>query len=188
MTILFEDNDCRLSPNNAIESTFSGGNIFRRNDCSRSNYGFWMGYSWDNKLEENTVEFSRFVGMAIEHGYDFTIKNNLLRNNGEGIRLWTRGGPVVDYFPHQQVSYRFQIEANTFELNRIGFHGYTPDDIEDTLCHDFHLKQNTFRDNQIGAWFERVKACSAIDNAFENNLIENLKLGQSADVNVNPEL
>ena len=42
---LFADNDCRLSPNNAIESTFSRGNIFRRNNCSDSNYGFWMGFS-----------------------------------------------------------------------------------------------------------------------------------------------
>src|SRR5690349_1856143 len=64
---LFEDNDCRLSPNNAIESTFSRGNIFRRNDCSRSNYGFWMGYSWDNVLEDNHVEFNRWAGIAIEH-------------------------------------------------------------------------------------------------------------------------
>src|SRR5664279_607359 len=85
---LFEENDCRLSPNNAVEATFSRGNIFRRNDCSRSNYGFWMGFSWDNVIEDNTIEFNRWAGIAAEHAHDFTIRNNRIRLNGDGVRIW----------------------------------------------------------------------------------------------------
>ena len=181
---LFEDNDCRLSPNNAIESTFSGGNIFRRNDCSRSNYGFWMGYSWDNILEENMVEFSRWVGIAIEHGYDFTIKNNTLRNNGEGIRLWTRGGPVVDFFPQQRVTYRIKIEDNLFDLNRIGFHGYTGDDSADDDCHNFHMKANTFTKNDVAIQLKRIKASSVVDNTFQKQTDAAIRLDGQPDVTI----
>ncbi len=167
---LFEENDCRLSPNNAIESTFSKGNIFRRNDCSRSNYGFWMGYSWDNILEDNTIEFNRWVGIAAEHAHDFVIRNNRIRLNGEGIRLWTRGGGVLPFWPGYEVPYNFTVEDNLFETNQIGFNGYTGDDVGAQQSHGFHLHRNTFRDNRIGARFTRVRDCSLNDNVFEAQL------------------
>ncbi len=186
---LIEDNDCRLSPNNAIESTFSRGNIFRRNDVSRSNYGLWMGYSWDNTVEENIVEYSRFAGIAVEHGFNFDIRGNILQRNTEGMRLWVRGGEIVlQYWRGHEVTHSFTIEDNLFEMNNIGFHGYTPERVEgigEALCHNFHLKNNTFRDNRTGAWFEHVKYCSAVENVFENNVIDDLKLGEGADVVTN---
>lgn len=167
---LFEDNDCRLSPNNAIESTFSRGNIFRRNDCSRSNYGMWMGFSWENVIEDNLIEFSRFVGIAIEHGHDFAIRNNTVRNNGEGIRLWTRGG-VVAYWPGYEVSFDYRIENNRFEGNGIGFAGYTGDERTDQDCHNYHLSSNHFHDNRVGAFFGRVRDCTLQDNTFTSNVV-----------------
>jgi parallel beta-helix repeat protein len=180
---LFEDNDCRLSPNNGIESTFSRGNIFRRNDCSRSNYGFWMGFSWENTLEDNHVEFNRFVGIAVEHGHDFAIRNNRIRLNGEGVRLWTRGG-VVDYWPGYEVSFDFRLEDNLIEANGIGFAGYTGDERVDQECHNFHLRGNTFHDNRIGAHFHRVKDCSLEDNTFRANVIAAVRLGRDAGATV----
>ena len=169
---LFEENDCRLSPNNAIKSTFSANNIFRRNDCSRSNYGFWMGYSWDNELEDNHIEFNRWVGIAIEHGFGFTIENNTIARNGEGMRLWTRGGGsvVVPYYPGHEVAHNFDIKNNTFESNGIGFNGYTGDDTPDQNCHDFLLTGNTFEDNRIGMRFARVESCAVRDNIFKKNV------------------
>lgn len=167
---LFEDNDCRLSPNNAIESTFSRGNIFRRNDCSRSNYGFWMGYSWENTLEENSVEFNRFVGIAAEHAHDMTLRNNRIRLNGEGVRLWTRGGAVVPYWPGHEISYGFTLEHNLFETNRIGFAGYTGDETTDQECHSFVLRGNIFSDNRVGAHFTRVRDCALEDNRFKKHV------------------
>jgi parallel beta-helix repeat protein len=167
---LFEDNDCRLSPNNAIESTFSQGNIFRRNDCSRSNYGFWMGYSWDNLLEDNHVEFNRWVGIAIEHGHGFTIRHNRILSNGEGIRLFTRGGDILKQWPGWEVSYDFTIEDNLIESNRIGFNGYTGAEIVGQNGRDYRLKANTFRDNRTGLRFLRVNDSQVIGNTLAANV------------------
>ncbi|MBK9123982.1 MAG: right-handed parallel beta-helix repeat-containing protein [Chloroflexi bacterium] len=167
---LFEDNDCRLSPNNAIESTFSKGNVFRRNNCSRSNYGFWMGYSWDNVLEDNIIEFNRFVGIAAEHAYDFTIRNNSIRLNGEGIRLWTRGGEVLPHWPGHEVPYNFDIEDNMIESNGLGFDGTTGDESPDAQSHNFRLRGNTFRDNRVGARFGRARDCTVEGNTFAANV------------------
>ena len=181
---LFEENDCRYSSNNAIESTFSRGNIFRRNDCSRSNYGFWMGYSWENTIEDNTIEMNHFVGIAVEHGFDFTIRNNRIRQNEEGVRLWTRGGPVVDHWPGHEVSYNFRLENNLIEGNRIGFYGYTGAETTDQECHDYHLRGNTIRDNRVGARFARVHACSVEGNQFTGNVEEAIQLVDEPGVTV----
>ncbi len=173
---LFEANDCRLSPNNAIESTFSRGNIFRRNDCSRSNYGMWMGYSWENVIEDNVIEFNRWMGIAIEHGHDFVIRGNTIRLNGEGIRLWTRGGPVVQHWPGHEVSYDFRIEENLIESNRVGFVGDTGDETPDQNSHGFHLSRNTIRDNRVGVQFGRVRDSSVVGNRFERNVVQAVRL------------
>ncbi len=173
---LFEDNDCRLSPNNAIESTFSKGNVFRRNNASRCNYGFWMGFSWENTLEDNLIEFNRFVGIAAEHAHDFTIRHNTIRLNGEGVRLWTRGGVVVPYWPGFEVSYDMTLEDNTFETNHVGFRGYTGDETNAADCHDYHLRGNVFKDNRVGVEFARVQDCSLEENQFTGNVEAGVKL------------
>ncbi len=172
---LFEDNDCRLSPNNAIESTFSKGNIFRRNDCSRSNYGFWLGYSWENTLEDNIVEFNRWVGIAVEHGHDMTFRNNTIRLNGEGIRLWTRGGATLQYWLGFEVSYNFTVENNRIESNTMGFAAYTGEESA-VECHGYRLRGNTIRDNRVGAYFTRVHGCSVVDNTFAGNVLSAIRL------------
>lgn len=173
---LFEYNDCRLSPNNAVEATFSRGNIFRRNDCSRSNYGFWMGFSWDNLLEDNTIEFNRWAGIAAEHAHDLIIRNNRIRLNGDGVRLWTRGGAVVPYWPGYEVSYNVTLEDNLIEENTTGFIGYTGAETTVRDCHHFYLEGNTFHDNRVGAQFKRVTACNVTRNTFTGNIEAALRL------------
>lgn len=168
---LFEDNDCRLSPNNAIESTFSEGNIFRRNDCSQSNYGFWMGYSSHNTLEENIVTANRMVGIAIEHGFGFTIRNNKIQNNSEGIRLFTRGGGVLPYFPDHTVCHDMTIVGNELSGNKVGVRIYTGNEIQDGQCHDMRMEGNTIADNRVGAQFNRASAVAVMGNTFSHNLI-----------------
>ena len=182
---LFEDNDCRLSPNNAIESTFSRGNIFRRNNCSRSNYGFWLGYSWDNVLEDNEVEFNRWVGIAAEHAHNFTIRNNRIRLNGEGIRLWTRGGGVVEHFPGWEVTYDVDFENNLVESNRLGINAYTDAKLIDAgYQRDLRFRNNTIKDNRVGAQFERVDNVIVEDNTFENNVQAAVRLVGEPNVTV----
>lgn len=181
---LFEENDCRLSPNNAIESTFSQGNIFRRNNCSRSNYGFWMGYSWDNTIEDNLIEFNRFVGIAAEHAHNFVIRNNTIRLNGEGIRLWTRGGSLLEYWPGFEVAYNMSVEGNTIETNRLGFDAYSALDPNEPRGREFHLRKNVFKDNRVGAQFARVNGCSVEDNDFNGNVEAGLRLRDNGDMRV----
>jgi parallel beta-helix repeat protein len=181
---LFEENDCRYSSNNAIESNFSRGNVFRRNDCSRSNYGFWMGYSWENTLEDNTVEMNHLVGIAVEHGHDFTIRNNRIRQNEEGVRLWTRGGPVVQFWPGHEVSYNFRLENNLIEGNRTGFYGYTGAETTEQECHDYHLHGNVIRDNRTGVRFARVHACTVEGNTFSGNVMSAVQLDGTPGVAV----
>ncbi len=180
---LFEENDCRLSPNNAIESTFSRGNIFRRNDCSRSNYGFWMGFSWENVLEDNIVEFNRWAGIAVEHGFDFTLRHNRIRLNGDGVRLWTRGG-VKSFWPGHEVTYNFTLEDNLFESNTIGFNAYTGDDSPDLDCHGFHLRRNTFRDNRVGVRLGRVRDTHVRENTFTSNVEAALRIEGQPDAQI----
>lgn len=181
---LIEDNDCRLSPNNAIESTFSKGNIFRRNDCSRSNYGFWMGYSHDNVIEDNTIEFSRWAGIAIEHGFDFTIRDNRIRLNGEGIRLWTRGGGPIEYFPDRRVAHDIMVEDNLFESNTTGINAYTGEATPEQSCHHFHVRNNQFHDNRIGVRFGRVTDCAVTGNQFTHHVEAALQLDSAAQVTI----
>ncbi|MCK6576884.1 MAG: right-handed parallel beta-helix repeat-containing protein [Anaerolineae bacterium] len=167
---LIEGNDCRLSPNNAIESTFSRGNIFRRNDCSRSNYGFWMGYSWDNVMEDNIIDSCRMVGIAIEHGHGFVIRRNQIQNNREGVRLFTRGGATLEHWREWAVSYDYTLEDNLIEQNRIGFNGYTGPEIPlDQVSYDLRLRGNTFKGNITGARFHRVRQAALTGNTFQGN-------------------
>lgn len=181
---LFEENDCRLSSNNAIESTFSRGNIFRRNDCSQSNYGMWMGYSWENVIEDNVIEENRKVGIAVEHGFDFVIRRNRIRLNGEGVRLWTRGGPVVAHWPGHEVSHSFTLEDNLIEGNGTGFAGYTGPETTDRECHNYHLRGNLIRDNRVGVRMARVRDCTVANNEFTGNVESALWLEGEAGVQV----
>lgn len=179
---VFEENDCRLSPNNAIEATFSGGNIFRRNDCSRSNYAFWMGYSYDNIIEENIIEFNRWAGIAIEHAYGFTICKNRIHLNGEGIRLFTRGGAVTDYFPNRRVTYNMSIEENDIAHNRIGIHAFTGDETTEEHCHNLTIQNNQFTENQIGLQLKGIHNSLIARNHFRSAQFATIKHSESEEL------
>jgi parallel beta-helix repeat protein len=129
-----------------------------------------MGYSWDNVLEDNHVEFNRWAGIAIEHGHGFTIRNNRILSNGEGIRLFTRGGEILKQWSGWEVSYDFAIENNQIEKNNIGFNGYTGAEIVGQNGRDYRINNNSFQDNRIGAKFFRVDNAHLIENKFVSNV------------------
>lgn len=181
---LFEDNDCRLSPNNAIESTFSHGNVFRRNNCSRSNYGFWTGYSWDNVIEDNEVEFSRWAGIAAEHARGFVIRRNKIRLNGEGVRLWTRGGEVLKHFPGWEVTHDIVVEDNRIEGNVIGVNAYTGPEMTAHTLHDLTVRGNIIKDNRVGVQMERVQDSTIAGNTLEANVVAAVRLVGDIDLAV----
>lgn len=173
---LFEDNDCSYSPNNAIESTFSQGNIFRRNICSKSNYGFWLGFSWDNLVEENLIEDNFIAGVAAEHAHHITFQGNRIRRNREGIRLWTRGIAVLEYWPGYEVSHDFDIADNVFEENWLGFNGYTGKVTVDARCHDYRLRGNTFVGNRVGLRLAEIDGGVVQRNHFSGHAVAALQI------------
>ncbi len=101
---LVQGNDGSFSPNNAFEAVFSGHNIFRENVANYSNYGFWLGYSSDTTVQDNTINANRVDGIAIEHGRANTLRDNQIEGNRNGINLWgkpwQRPGTPPDQTPH----------------------------------------------------------------------------------------
>ncbi|MCE2457393.1 MAG: right-handed parallel beta-helix repeat-containing protein [Dehalococcoidia bacterium] len=81
-------NDGSHSPNNAFEAVFSSGNVFEDNTADGSNYGFWLGYSKQTIVRGNRICSNRLDGIAIEHGSDNLIEQNVISANRNGIRLW----------------------------------------------------------------------------------------------------
>jgi parallel beta-helix repeat protein len=117
---LFEDNDASLSPNIAFEATFCRGNIFRRNHACQSNYGFWLGFSTANLIEENVMTGNRTAGIAVENGVEMRATANNFEDNRYGVLLWSKRLPAFEtYAAHNDTSRDWLIESNTFRWNRV---------------------------------------------------------------------
>lgn len=118
----FEGNDCSFSPHNAIEAVFSSGNTFKANKCNYSNYGFWLGYSFNSVIMGNEIKHNAGLdadgggGIAIDRGYDNIIDGNDITHNSQGIRLWD-GNPISPYNSNNSAGY--EIRKNNFYGNRI---------------------------------------------------------------------
>lgn len=110
-------NDCRFSPHNGIEATFSRGNRFIDNDVSHSRYGFWLGYSYETIVEGNTIAGCIEDGIAIEHGNSNVIKGNEFSNGKVGIRIFMR--PMPDWVGNDP-SYDYVVSDNVFKNVRKG--------------------------------------------------------------------
>lgn len=83
-------NDATGAFHNAFESTFSYGNRFSGNRADSSDYGFWLGYSTANVVDDNRIIGSRSAGIAIEHGQDNVLARNIIVGGAIGIRLFAR--------------------------------------------------------------------------------------------------
>ena len=83
---LFYDNDFSFAPTNGMEATFSR-NIFYGNRVEECWHGLWGGYSFDSWVVAN--KFARNVeAIAIEHGQDNRITENVFDRDETAIRLW----------------------------------------------------------------------------------------------------
>jgi parallel beta-helix repeat protein len=79
-------NDFRNSVTNGIEATFSR-NKFVNNNVSRSNHGFWTGYSFDSLIAGNEISGCN-IGIAHEHGNGNTIDSNHFLGNKLAMKIW----------------------------------------------------------------------------------------------------
>ena len=117
---LFEDNDASLSPNIAFEATFSRGNSFRRNHASECNYGFWLGFSTANLIEDNVINGNRTAGIAVENGVEMRATTNQIKDNRYGVLLWSKRLPVFETYTAQNDTSRdWLIGENHFIENQV---------------------------------------------------------------------
>jgi nitrous oxidase accessory protein NosD len=116
---LFFDNDVSHAVANGFELTFSR-NIVVGNRIDDSWHGIWGGYSYDTVIAAN-----RFAGndeaIAIEHGQNITIRDNVFAGDGTAIRLWanTRQDPAWGYPRQRDTRSRdYLIAGNRFDRVR----------------------------------------------------------------------
>ena len=115
---VFYDNDFSFAPANGIEATFSR-NVFYGNRVEGNWHGIWGGYSFDswiaaNKFAKNTE------AIAIEHGQDNRITENVFDGDETAIRLWKNPtqDPNWEYPKRRDTRSRdYVIAGNTFVGN-----------------------------------------------------------------------
>jgi len=160
----FTYNDCSYSPHNAIEAVFSEGNIFKNNIASNSNYGLWLGYSFNTIVDSNEIHNNSGIdadgggGIAIDRGYNNSITNNSIRNNSNGIKIWEKGSPIS---PYTNTSYDYQIENNVFYGNKYAIQINTTDSLT--------IKNNEFTNNWAGVYIEGTVTNDTITACTFNN-------------------
>ncbi len=88
---LIYGNDFSYATTNGIEATFSRNRI-QGNYMADCIYGIWAGYSYESLIFANMIVGCR-TSIAIEHGQNDTILQNILVNDTAGIQIWARSGP-----------------------------------------------------------------------------------------------
>jgi parallel beta-helix repeat protein len=113
----FAYNECSYSPHNAIEATFADGNVYKNNNCNFSDYGLWLGYSFNSIVDSNQITGNFHSGIAIDRGFSNSITHNTISDNPTGIELW-KGSPITGY--DTQLSKDYFISQNKIEGNTQG--------------------------------------------------------------------
>lgn len=187
---LFEDNDGSYSPNIAFEGTFSRGNVYRRNRASASNYGFWLGFSAECRLEDNEIVSNRRAGIAVENGYGMQVRHNRLADNSYGLLLWSRYVPqFARAVPANDTSRDWLVEGNTFNHNGVavriaaeqdhGVRRLPPNMPAAPRPHNHTLRRNLITANRTGLELAQVDDPVLEDNAWQGN-VEHDVLTQAA--------
>ncbi len=79
-------NDFSYAPTNGVELTFSKNEV-RGNIIQECTYGIWGGYSYQSVFSGNYLAGCQ-TGIAIEHGQDNVVRQNLFQGDSVGIRFW----------------------------------------------------------------------------------------------------
>jgi parallel beta-helix repeat protein len=185
---LFEDNDASLSPNIAFEATFSSGNIFRNNFADRCNYGFWLGFSSDNVIENNRLVMNRQAGVAVENGARMIVRDNNFQRNGHGVLIWSQYAERwFEVYTDNRTSHHWRIEGNTFTRNDKGIyigadrdHGIRPMPPEkcgrpELRPHDNVIVKNDIQDNRVGVELYMADRTLIEQNMLNRNVECNIR-------------
>lgn len=168
---IFRYNECSYSPHNAIEATFADGNTYLHNICNFSEYGFWLGYSFNTFADSNEIIGNQYSGIAVDRGFGNYFSNNIINNNPIGIELW-EGSPITGY--ENQTSHDYNIVSNEISGNR---NAVKSANTESTMYTNNHIIFNNdgvqFTGTSTDEYF--------IGNLFKNNSlyhIENLSVNE----------
>jgi parallel beta-helix repeat protein len=117
-------NDFSHAVANGIEATFSERNLFIENRLDDCNYGVWAGYSRQTTVRGNVARGCTIAGVAIEHGQDNRIEDNVFEDCRTGVQLWWDEDPGLTggiYGRHQETtSARTLVKGNRITGARIG--------------------------------------------------------------------
>ncbi len=93
---LFYGNDLRYSPANALEATFSSGNLVVENRLSGcAQHGIWAGYSNRMLVLRNEIHGAQGGGVTIEHGQECVIAENHFDGNNRAVELYWDPDPQL---------------------------------------------------------------------------------------------
>ncbi len=134
--ILF-GNDFSYAPTNGVEVTFSTNKIFS-NRIFECDNGIWGGYSYSTEISDNNFRNNN-VGIAIEHGQNNDLHNNLFLMDKTGIKLWARKEQLSDW----------------------GYSKY-----RDTRSRSYNLINNSFNKNGIAIDVIRTDSLNIFGNYF----------------------
>jgi parallel beta-helix repeat protein len=112
---LIVGNDFSFAPTNGIEVTFSRNTILG-NRIEGCWHGVWGGYSYDTVIAGNTL-VDNDEHIAIEHGQNITITDNIFSGGKLGVYAWERETQPADwgYARHRDTRSRdYAIHRNTF--------------------------------------------------------------------------
>jgi parallel beta-helix repeat protein len=112
-------NDFSYAPTNGVEVTFSRNKILK-NRLFECDYGLWGGYSYGSTIAGNQFRNNN-VGIAIEHGQDNDIYNNLFFRDRVAIKIWakTDQSPDLVYTKVRDTkSKNYNLALNSFNENK----------------------------------------------------------------------
>jgi parallel beta-helix repeat protein len=134
---IISGNDFSYAPTNGVEVTFSRNKILK-NRIFECDNGIWGGYSYNSDIAGNQFRNNN-VGIAIEHGQDNNIYNNLFFRDKVAIKLWARKEQPADW-------------------------GYAK--LRDTRSRNYKLFLNSFNENKTALEAIRTDSLKILANYF----------------------
>ena len=156
---VFYDNDFSFAPANGIEATFSR-NVFYGNRIEGNWHGIWGGYSFDSWVVAN--KFARNAeAIAIEHGQDNRITDNIFEGDETAIRLWKNATQDPNW-------------------------GYPKN--RDTRSRDYVIAGNTFAGNATALKIAETQNVRVLTNRFEKVATVATLTGDTRNVGIGEEV
>ena len=137
-------NDFSYAPTNGVEVTFSRNKILK-NRIFECDNGIWGGYSYNTQIGGNQFRNNN-VGIAVEHGQENNIYNNLFFRDKVAVKLWARKEQPADPIA-------------------IGW-GYAK--FRDTRSRNYNLFLNSYNENNTAVDAVRTDSIKIFGNYFSH--------------------